>query len=473
MISTSQENKQVIRTSELIAPVFHPIWDDIKNCRYSEIDLQGGRYSTKSSFTSLAIVLGMMLDRRNGEITHGVALRKTGKDLRESVFEQIGWAIDKLHVNHLWKRSLSPMKWIYMPNSKKPQEIRFRGCDDAGKTKSIKFAYGYPKYLWFEEADQFKNQTEIRSVKVSIARKNDIDEETSDDDTDFIVFKTYNPPNDLSHWINIDTKLKKPYRKIHKSSYLDIPDKWLTKAIKEEIEFVKEYDERAYRHDFLGEITGASGLCYPQFDINKHVVNIDEFKFYKFERVERVICGCDGGTIIDNTTLSPLMLTTAGRIVCLPTFCYDPQAFGHIPLAASKQVKLMECWLDYWFNWLSEEHKETITPDMVTIVVDSAAPDLVLEFNSITKYGAIKVPKKDILVDMKRHQGVLTVPNYFTLINAGYIDPVSMRVVDDYDKYIEEVSALVIDETTKKPMDLNNHTIDGINYGFYIATQII
>jgi hypothetical protein len=48
-----------------------------------------------------------------------------------------------------------------------------------------------------------------------------------------------------------------------------------------------------------------------------------------------------------------------------------------------------------------------------------------------------------------------------------------MRVISDFDKYIEEVSALVIDEKTKKPMDLNNHTIDGINYGFNVATQIM
>jgi PBSX family phage terminase large subunit len=143
---TSQKNNTTIKTSELIAPVFFTLWNDVKNCKFSELDVIGGRYSTKSSFVSLVIVLSMMRDRTNGELTHAVALRKTGKDLRESVFEQIGWAIDKLGVSHLWKRSLSPMKWVYMPSSKKPQEIRFRGCDDPSKVKSIKFAYGYPKY---------------------------------------------------------------------------------------------------------------------------------------------------------------------------------------------------------------------------------------------------------------------------------------------------------------------------------------
>ena len=456
-----------VKISETIAPPFYKIWNSIKKGEFTEFDETGGRGSTKSSFISIAIVYGMMSDREAGELTHAVILRQFGKDLRESVFEQIGWAIDVLNVGHLWKKKESPMKWVYMPKSKQPQEIRFRGCDDPKKVKSIKFRYGYPKYLWFEEKDQFKSAADCTSIKLSIARKNSDGEET-----EFIQFSSYNPPQDASHWINIDARVKKPYRSQHHTDYRQVPPNWLTKAFLEEAETMKEVDINEYNHVFLGLVTGLKGLCYPQFDINKHVVDIEEFKFYKFERIERVICGCDSGTIADNSTLIPMMLTTAGRIVCLPTFCYDPQAFGHIPLAASKQAKLMEYWLDYWFKWVVQKHGEVITPDMVTIVVDSAAPDLILEFNTITKYNAMKVPNKDIIVDMRRHQGVLTVPGYFVLINAGYIDPTSMKWLGDYDMYIVEVSALVIDEKTKKPMDMNNHTIDGINYGLNVATQL-
>ena len=459
---------QTVKISDIIAPVFYETWNDLKNGIFTDYDETGGRGSTKSSFISIAIVYGMMHDRDCGEITHGVALRQLSKDLRESVYEQIAWAIDKLNVNALWKKSLNPMKWTYLPKSKKPQEIRFRGCDDPRKVKSIKFAHGYPKYLWFEEKDQFKSAADCNSIKLSIARKNDAGEET-----DFIQFSSYNPPQDPSHWINIDAKRNKPFRKQHHTDYRQVPQSWLTKAFLEEAEAMKANDINEYNHVFLGLVTGLKGLCYPQFDINKHVVDVEEFKFYKYERVERVICGGDGGTIIDNTTLCPLMLTTAGRIVCLPTFCYDPQSHGHVPLAPSKQVKLMEYWLDYWFRWLADKHGQVITSDMVTVVIDSAAQDLVLEFNTITKYNAMKVPNKDVLIDMRRHQTVLTVPNYFTIINAGYIDPVSMRWLGDFDKYIEEVSALVIDEKTKKPIDLNDHTIDGINYGFNVATQLV
>ena len=463
---TSDQNR--VKISELIAPVFYDVWDDIRNDRYTEYDEAGGRGSTKSSLISICIVYGMMLDRQRGIITHALALRQYQKDLRESVFEQIGWAIEKLGVSHLWKRVLTPMKWIDKPASKYPQEIRFRGCDDPSKVKSIKFAYGQLAYLWFEEKDQFKRASDIQSIKLSLVRKNDIEVKKK-----FVQFSSYNPPENPSHWINIDAKKKKPYRHQHHSDYTQIPQEWLTDEFLEEAEATKAADINEYNHVFLGIVTGVKGLCYPMFDVNKHTVAVDDFQFGTYERIARVICGCDGGTVQDATTLIPLCLTTAGRMVCLPTFYYDPQSLGHIPLGSSKQVKLMEYWLDSWFKWLADKHHQFISSDMTLIVVDSAAQDLVLEFNSITKYNATKVPGKDIMIDMRRHQTVLSTPEYFQLINAGYIDPVSMRIVGDDDMYIVEISGLVVDEKTGKPIDENNHTIDGANYGFKIATQIV
>ncbi len=464
-MTLDQSNR--VKISELIAPIFYPLWDDIRNERYTEYDEAGGRGSTKSSVISICIVYGMMLDRQKGVISHALALRQYQKDLRESVFEQIGWAIEKLRVSHLWKKVVSPMKWVYLPKSRYPQEIRFRGCDDPTKVKSIKFAYGQLGYLWFEEKDQFKSASDIQSIKLSLARKNDVEIKKK-----FVQFSSYNPPQNPSHWINIDAKKNKPFRHQHHSDYTQIPQEWLTDEFLEEAEATKANDINEYNHVFLGKITGLKGLCYPMFDINKHTVPIEDFKFAQYEKIARIICGCDGGTVQDATTLIPMCLTTAGRIVSLPTFYYDPQNLGHIPLGASKQVKLMEKWLDYWLKWLEEEHHQFVSSDMVLNVVDSAAQDLVLEFNSITKYNAIKVPGKDILIDMKRHQTVLLVPGYFQLINAGYIDPVSFRQVGDDDMYIVEVSGLVIDEKTGKPIDENNHTIDGTNYGLKIATQI-
>lgn len=460
--------KARVKISELIAPPFYEIWNLLRKGEYTEYDEEGGRGSTKSSFISICIVYGMMLDRQNGIITHALALRQYQKDLRESVFEQIGWAIEKLRVSHLWKRVLTPMKWIYMPSSRYPSEIRFRGCDDPKKVKSIKFAYGQLAYLWFEEKDQFKSASDVQSIKLSLVRKNDVETKKK-----FTQFSSYNPPELPSHWINIDAKRKKAFRHQHHSDYTQIPQEWLTEEFLEEAEATKANDINEYNHVFLGKVTGVKGLVYPMFDINKHTVDVNNFKFGGYEKIAKIICGCDGGTVRDATTLIPLCLTSSGRIVSLPTFYYDPQNLGHIPLGASKQVKLMERWLDYWLKWLNEKHHQYVSEDKVLIVVDSAAPDIVLEFNTLTRYNAIPVPGKDIIIDMRRHQTTLTIPGYFQLINAGYIDPVNFRTIGDDDMYIVEVSGLVIDEKTGKPLDENNHTIDGTNYGLKVATKIV
>lgn len=458
-----------VKLSEQIAPIFYPTHKSIKNNEYTYYDEPGGRGSSKSSYTSIEIVLGMMEDRRNGIITHATCLRMVANTLRASVFEQIEWAINKLNVEKYWKKTLNPLQFIYMPKSSKPQYIRFYGCDDPTKIKSIKFSYGYSKYLWFEETQEFKKQSDLTTVALSIMRKND-----EGTDLPFVVFRTGNPKPELNHWWNIELKYKRKDRLVQHSDYTQVPQHWHTKAFLDEAEDMKKRNFKEYQNVFLGLVVGTDGLCYPMFDINKHVVDIRDFKFYSNEKVSRIICGCDGGTIIDATTMNILCETTAGRLVRLPSFYYDPVNHNHSPLAPLLQVQLMELWLDYWLWYF-----KLVNVHDITIIVDSAAQDLVLQFNESTKYNAISVGKKDVIIDMKRLQNVYTVPDYFLTVNAGYIDPLSLprringtqgfeqpnfNYLGDDDMLIVETLSLCVDEKTGKPMDGNDHMIDGLKY---------
>ncbi len=49
-----------MKLSKIIAPVFRPVHYDIKRERHTHYWLKGGRGSTKSSFISIEIILGMM-----------------------------------------------------------------------------------------------------------------------------------------------------------------------------------------------------------------------------------------------------------------------------------------------------------------------------------------------------------------------------------------------------------------------------
>lgn len=141
-MSTISPNQTQVRLSSLIAPSFYDLHWDIAEHRHTHYKLAGGRGSTKSSFVSLEIILGMMQDPQ----ANAIAMRKVGRFLDESVFQQLIWAINVLEVTDKWKIRYSPLGLTYTPFGNK---IIFRGADDPQKIKSVKLANGYFKYIWF------------------------------------------------------------------------------------------------------------------------------------------------------------------------------------------------------------------------------------------------------------------------------------------------------------------------------------
>lgn len=102
-------SETVIDFGKLIAPVFYPVHMDIKNGSHTYYDLYGGRGGLKSSFISLEIILGMMKNKE----ANAVIFRKYGVILRESVYEQVLWAIDVLGVSHLWETEVVVLRPLF------------------------------------------------------------------------------------------------------------------------------------------------------------------------------------------------------------------------------------------------------------------------------------------------------------------------------------------------------------------------
>lgn len=125
-----------VRLSSLIAPAFYDVHWDLQDGKHTYYDLYGGRGSTKSSFISVEIVMGIMQD----PAANAVVFRKVASTIGTSVFEQIIWAINELGVSDFWKCTTNPFKATYKPTG---QVIIFRGLDKAKKMKSIKVSKGY------------------------------------------------------------------------------------------------------------------------------------------------------------------------------------------------------------------------------------------------------------------------------------------------------------------------------------------
>lgn len=248
---------QQVSLSALIAPVFYPAHIAVKDRTHNEIWLPGGRGSGKSSFVSLEIVMGMLRDPE----ANAIIFRKVGETLRDTVYTQMVWAIEKLGVSHLWRYGYSPLEMTYTPTG---QRVMFRGTDNAQKSKGLKLKKGYFKFLWFEELAEFTNMNEIETVRASVIRGSDA-----------TVFYSYNPPMHGGSWVNEQRLKPTPRRLVVQSSYLDVPPEWLGDSFIAAAEAMKASNERSYRWMYLGEVTGTGGNVFANLEIR--AVSPDEW----------------------------------------------------------------------------------------------------------------------------------------------------------------------------------------------------
>lgn len=273
----------------LIAPSFYSVHHDIKRGRHTHYWLKGGRGSTKSSFISVEIIMGMMQDPN----ANALVMRKVAVNLKDSVYEQLLWAIESLGVSHLWKAKLSPLQLSYGPTG---QKILFRGADEPKKIKSTKFRKGYCKYIWYEEADEFSGMQEIRTINQSLMRGG----------STFFVFYSYNPPKSQSNWVNQESMQPMGNRLVHTSDYRTVPAAWLGEAFLQEAEYLKEINEKAYRHEYLGEVVGTGGAVFDNVVVER--ISDEQIRIF-----DRIYNGVDWGYYPDPWAFNRMHYDAARR----------------------------------------------------------------------------------------------------------------------------------------------------------------
>lgn len=288
---TSAENE--IRLSELIAPSFYDIHCDIQEHRHTHYVLCGGRGSCKSSFVSLEIILGIM----NDEKANAVAVRKVGQYLRDSVFEQLLWAIEKLGVYDLWESKVTAPELIYKPTG---QRILFRGADKPRKLKSTKVSNGYIKYVWYEETDEFSGQEEIDNINQSLLRGGEI----------FFCFYSFNPPKERGAWVNQMCEEPRSDRVVHRSDYRSVPESWLGQQFVAEAEYLRIKNPPRYENEYLGIITGTGAEIFPN-------VTVREITDEEIEGGERFCRGLDWGYGADPFVYLCLIYDKGGRRILI------------------------------------------------------------------------------------------------------------------------------------------------------------
>lgn len=344
-----EEEKQVIYIpAKDIGKAFVDLYRDIEERKHYEYWLEGGRGSIKSSFWS-ELVAEIL---ENNENMCALLIRKVGNTLKDSVFSQMQWGIDKLaetypEVGKHWKATKSPLE---IKNENTGQIIYFRGADDPVKIKSIKPPKGkYIGIVVYEEFDQMNGMNEVGTIDRSVIRGGE----------DFIMLRVYNTPTSSQHFVNKEKRIPKADRLVHRSSYLDVPREWLGSKFFDEAEYMKSVNERQWRNVYLGEETGTGGNVFENIELR-------EITDSEIETFDYIYMGLDFGWFPD-----PLAWTK---------MCYNP---------AQKTLYIFDEFVvnkmsnaDVW-EYLTKE-KGVTNNDI--IIADSAENKSIGDFKS---YGAL------------------------------------------------------------------------------------
>lgn len=242
---------------------------DIFTHKYTHYWLKGGRMSTKSSFIAIVIVL-LIISKHD---INALCVRKVKWTLKDSVYNQILWAIDELNLEEQFVWKVSPLEITHKPTGNK---IYFRGLDDPLKIKSIRPRKGYIAITWFEELDEYAGMEEIRSVLQSANRGGDL----------VWAFYSFNPPKTIDNWANQEVGVNRRDKVVKHTTYLDVSETWIGKPSLREAEVLKEKNELAYRHEYLGEVTGTGGTVFD--NVEKRPITqeeIDSFG-YRYEGID-------------------------------------------------------------------------------------------------------------------------------------------------------------------------------------------
>lgn len=408
------EDKPLSIPADLIAPSFLDAYRDILHGRHTEYVFLGGRGSTKSSFVSLVIIALLV----NNPTMHALALRQVAASLRESVYNQLIWAIGELGLGDQFKAITNPLEIEYKPTG---QKIHFLGADDPGKVKSKKPRFGYIGLLWFEELDQFHGAEAVRKIEQSVIRGGD---------TAYIL-KSFNPPQTANNWANQYTQIPKATRFTHRSDYRAVPTEWLGRPFIEEADFLQTVNPKAYEHEYLGVANGTGGQVFGNVTIRKVT---DE----EVEKFERVYHGLDFGYYPD----------PAHFVSC----AYDPARRRLVIFREARRWK-------HGNREMYEVIKAAGYVDADLLICDSAEPKSMADYAS---YGA------NARGASKRPDSVRYSMKWLQALTEIVIDNESCPyAADEFLKY--EYETTKSGEVIGEYPDKDNHGIDSVRYALNLV----
>ena len=395
-----------VSLKEKVLPAFYNSWKQSEKFIFNVE--KGGRGSGKSSYIAQKIIVLMMKHKVNT-----LAVRKVANTLKDSVREQLIWAIEDLQVQDYWHYTHVSQGSPDLVYNGFDNRIVFRGADDPAKIKSLTDSK-YPfAILWVEELVEFRTEDEIDTIIDSVVRE--------EIDSKYYVFFSYNPPKQKHHWCNkkYNTVTIPADTVVHSSTYLD--NKYIGRAALNRINDTKKRNLNKYKWLYLGEAIGGGIVPFSNLQFR----NITDEEIKTFDNVRE---GIDWGYAADPVSWGKMHYDKTRRIL----YVYD-EVYG--VQISNRRLKEMI------------RHK-------VMIIADSAEPKSIAEMKS---YG-IKIK------GAKKGPGSVEYgEKWLDDLEAIIIDPIrcpnTAREFESADYDVDRNGNM-----KNRIVDKDNHTIDMMRY---------
>lgn len=425
-----------------LAKLINPVFDEVLYTLKSHVVLKGGRASTKSSVVSIDLVNNFI----NDPMGNVVVLRKVGKYLRMSVYEQIRWAIYEMGLANQFKFGKSPLQITHKQTG---TAFYFYGVDDPMKLKSQKIAKGYVMSVWFEELAEFAGREDIDIVEDTFIRQE------LPNGKQVKVYFTYNPPRNPYDWINgwVAEKASDPTYLIHHSTYLDDKLGFLSKQMIEKIERYKETDPDYYRWMYLGEVIG----------LGNHVYNMDLFKradkIPDGERVIGQLFAADTGHQQSATTCLHAVVTNRSNVYLVDNYYYSPAGKVHkkAPSVLSKELH----------DFVIKQTQKFPNARVIEMTIDSAEGALRNQYLEDFGIRWHPVAKKKKIVMTEYVQSLLANGRFYyfpTENNLKYF-------IEEHKRYQWDERSVMDDDP--KVIKEDDHTCDALQYMVVDNAQLL
>lgn len=442
-MSNPKRVKKSIKRQNLLNSLGIPSIDVI-----NQYVLQSGRISGKTTMCREYILYRLItIDGANAVVT-----RAEGNDIRDTVFSGFIGLINEITNNHasdFFYIKTSPFSITYKVNGNQIYFLAING--NVNRSKGFELKRGYIDVIWHEEVNENDKAEFVDAADMTFLR---FCKPCSK------ILYAFNTEQIRNHWSNsfFKDKIKSGEAIRIYATWKDIY-KYLDTITIQKIMDDRERNIDYYRYWYLGHMVGLSGLVFPQFNRNRHLVkqinpNIICSSFAS------VIIAIDAANKNDATSANLLGILIDGRILVLDALYYEPMGRdGQRDIGQKDDLEMVEIICRWWNTCLGRYQGLGEVPTYG--IVDNAnwsIMSLLQRSNTLNYVHWQSATDKVILRDTKRLQNLLG-KDMILFNNAPY---------NDVHCGIEEIESYVYDEKTREiKLHQQDHFIDALKYGTY------